>query len=139
MSNVEEKRTACRAIGHAIGHADAPRARDCLVGHFQRTTQADLHTRAWGESSQEKIDPNPNIKPYAPVFRAFPPLDQTRPIGGGLVPAASAPRGALQMYRQPDYGYAQPSGGPSSSAQPCVCIDVPPDANPHLDRRRRSG
>ena len=38
------------------------------------------------------------------------------------------------MYRQPDYGYAQPSGGPSSSAEPCVCIDVPPDANPHLDR-----
>ena len=45
--------------------------------------------------------------------------------------------GLSPMYRQPDYGYAQPSGGPSSSAEPCVCIDVPPDANPHLDRRRR--
>ena len=52
--------------------------------------------------------------------------------------AASRPR-LFPMYRQPD-GYAQPSGGgPSSSAEPCVCIDVPPDANPHLDRRRRSG
>mmetsp|Transcript_6551 Transcript_6551/g.13146 ORF Transcript_6551/g.13146 Transcript_6551/m.13146 type:complete len:269 (+) Transcript_6551:72-878(+) len=38
------------------------------------------------------------------------------------------------MHRHYTNGYAQPSGGPSSSAEPCVCIDVPPDANPHLDR-----
>ena len=73
------------------------------------------------------------------VFRAFPPLPRLALLAAVWVPVASAPHGSLQMYRQPDYGYAQPSGGPSSSAQPCVCIDVPPDANPHLDRRRRSG
>ena len=71
------------------------------------------------------------------------------PSGGSTFSRALARRGRSAplfsraepfspMYRQPD-GSAQPSGGPSSSAEPCVCIDVPPDANPHLDRCRRSG